>query len=180
MDTFDGSKPNLISSKTLDELEANLKNTMSNKEHMTITEGISSFYLNYIEPNLFPIIVVMLLCLYLTLKYMIKNIHNGKGNTFKNKQKLKQKINHVVSPSIYKKNENYDMSELISDDYLLTDMTDITDVTDVADMADVADVNDTTDDTDSNSTYLEYSRPLHTNKKNISDKDKGASLVFGK
>lgn len=133
-DTFDGSKPNLISKTTLKELEKTIglnNNEMDDK----MLNGIGSFYENYISPNLFPIIVICLLILYLTIKYIIKRDRDEKNKKIKlSKTKIiKQPINDNKQTNDKKIIENNteivdndtnstpDISNIISEDYILTD-----------------------------------------------------------
>jgi hypothetical protein len=132
MDTFDGSKPNLISSKTLKDIESNLDIpgiTESNK----VINGLGTFYENYILPNMFPLIVIFLLILYLTIKYIIKKDREEKDlngefnedseNEIKKKKIKKQMIKIDTDDIIYNRHNPIIKREadLISDEYLLTD-----------------------------------------------------------
>ena len=67
MDPFDGNIPNLINNKTLKDIEMDLDIPFEEKSNNMIN-GFGSFYTKYIEPNLFPLIVILLLVLYLTIK----------------------------------------------------------------------------------------------------------------
>ena len=112
MDTFDGSKPNLISSKTIKELESKLDDLPVFNEGNKILNGLETFYEKYIIANMFPLIVITLLILYLIIKYILKKDRDEKED-----------IKHVIKTSTkdYKK---YDISDMISDEYLLTEEKD--------------------------------------------------------
>ena len=71
LDTFDGSKPYLVNSKTIQNIESRL-NVPERDPDNRVVNGINSFYREYIEPNLFPLIVIGLLAIYLIIKYIIK------------------------------------------------------------------------------------------------------------
>lgn len=159
-DTFDGSKPDLVSSRTIKEIEAKL-DVPDNDEGNRIINGLGSFYANYIAPNMFPLIVIGLLILYLTIKYILKRDREEREedeeeNEVKNNCIKKQMVS--VDPDKLLKNimentndiknnnrndngnenniendneddnesenenrdRNIDISDMISDDYLLT------------------------------------------------------------
>jgi hypothetical protein len=80
MNTFDGSKPNLIDNKIIKEIEEALN---INYDENKLFNGVGSFYSNFIQPNLFPIIVISFLVIYLAIKYVIK-----KDREEKNKEKI--------------------------------------------------------------------------------------------
>jgi hypothetical protein len=185
MDTFDGSKPNLISSKTLKDIESKL-DTQGIDEGNRVLNGLGSFYDNYISPNMFPLIVIMLLVIYLTIKYILKKDREEREDeeeeiNIKRKQIKKQMVN--VDPDEVLRDKNIkpvkkeeEISDMISNDYLLTD-----------------------DDSDNNE--LDYREPIQSddmmdremmgmnqhdmsamlqNRDTVYDMDKVAALVFGK
>lgn len=140
MDTFDGSKPNLISSKTVEQIESQL-DLSHDLDNNRVLNGIGSLYSKYIAPNLFPIIVILLLALYLTIKYILKRDreekegNNSDENDYESKKMmLKIDIDKILKEK-YRRNKEQlereyepenrdnmtDISDLISDDYLLTD-----------------------------------------------------------
>lgn len=83
-DTFDGSQPNLVSNKLIADIEARLKlNSPSNNNTNKVINGLGTFYNDYILPNLFPIIVITLLVLYLTIKYILKRDREEKAKLAK-------------------------------------------------------------------------------------------------
>lgn len=70
MDTFDGSQPTLVSRKTLMDIEDRLNVPFENDNR--VINGLGAFYSEYVQPNMFPIIVVSILCIYLLIKYILK------------------------------------------------------------------------------------------------------------
>lgn len=119
LDTFDGSKPNLVSTRIIKDI-----NTKLNVDHKFIDNGnrviygIGSFYDNYIVPNLFPLIVIALLAIYLTIRYIIKKDREE----FEEKiEKVEEKKNTIKQHMINDDNNLTKISDMISDDYLLTD-----------------------------------------------------------
>jgi large-conductance mechanosensitive channel len=136
MDTFDGSKPNLISSKVIKDIESKLDCPTSDDGNKVIN-GIGYFYHNYISPNMFPIIIISVLILYLTIKYVLKRDREEKEEFSEKKKKKKNKNKkntaHNVTKTIVDNqldfgadgNNDPDISDIISDDYLLTDDNDV-------------------------------------------------------
>lgn len=130
MDTFDGSKPNLISSKTLKDIESKL-DTQGIDEGNRVLNGLGSFYENYISPNMFPLIVIMLLALYLTIKYVLKKDREEREEieeekNIKRNRVKKQMVNVDPDEVLRDKNnktkkKEAEISDMISDDYLLSD-----------------------------------------------------------
>jgi len=95
MDFFSGSKPNLISNNTLNELQGLMGNQETNFKEVKMNEGISDFYKNYIEPNLFFIILAVFFLLFLYWRYESKNSEpycdvKSKNETKKEKDKNKE------------------------------------------------------------------------------------------
>jgi uncharacterized membrane protein len=91
--TFDGSKPNLISKKTIKDIESmlNLPDLYKNDNKLNVN-NIGSFYDNYILPNLFPIIVIFILVIYLSIKYVLKNKKEAKKMAEKAKKMVNEKF----------------------------------------------------------------------------------------
>lgn len=136
MDTFDGSLPDLISNKMIKNIESRLDVTRGNDNNHVIN-GLGSIYNNYIAPNLFPIIVVSLLCIYLTIKYVLKKDREEKDVNLPANSKTKKIMfkhgntersagdhdhcNAERSADDRCNSNNNNISDIISDDYLLTD-----------------------------------------------------------
>ena len=90
METFHGSKPDLVSKNMIKEIEDKL-NVTHNDDNNKVIDGIGHFYSNYIRPNLFPLIVVGLLLLYLTIKYIMKKDREEREADPKTKSKKNDK-----------------------------------------------------------------------------------------
>ncbi len=144
MDTFDGSVPNLISKRTFEDIDSYLNIPHKDSENKVIN-GLGAFYNNYISPNLFPIIVISLLIIYLLIKYILKKDREEKeiieeekkekldrvkkhifkndlpenSQTQQNQSNQSNQSNPQTQQNIKTTNEP-DISELISDEYLLT------------------------------------------------------------
>ncbi|ARF09288.1 hypothetical protein Catovirus_2_237 [Catovirus CTV1] len=71
MDFFSGSVPNLISNRSIKNMENMIKKVNPVKE-TSILDIFGSFYVNYIEPNMFVIIMFIILTLFLIYKYYTK------------------------------------------------------------------------------------------------------------
>lgn len=132
MEPFNGNTPNLINNKILKDIELDLDVPFEEKSNNMIN-GIGSFYSNYVEPNLFPLIVISLLALYLTIKYIIKRdreeneVLNTEDSEIEDIKPVIRKTKPIiVKPDIQPGNNIADksnISDMISDDYLLTDDT---------------------------------------------------------
>lgn len=146
MDPFNGDTPNLINNKTLKDIEIDLNIPFEEKSNNMIN-GIGSFYTNYIESNMFPLIVISLLALYLTIKYVIKRDReeNNSLSTYTDDSdtdissiiikkkpitkkkgiilKKKPKVNKQITKPGNTIPDDSNISDMISDDYLLTDET---------------------------------------------------------
>lgn len=106
MDTFDGSQPTLVSRKTLMDIEDRLNVPFENDNR--VINGLGAFYSEYVQPNMFPIIVVSILCIYLLIKYILKQDreereaagdvgygeHNGR-NERKDRKRRESKHDHA-------------------------------------------------------------------------------------
>ena len=70
-DTFDGSQPVLVSYDTIRDIEDRLNVPFDGDENRVL-DGLGHFYNEYILPNMFPIIVISILFIYLLIKYILK------------------------------------------------------------------------------------------------------------
>jgi hypothetical protein len=132
MEPFNGNTPNLINNKILKDIELDLTIPFEDKSNNMIN-GIGTFYLNYIESNLFPLIVISLLILYLTIKYILKRdreenegLYTEDSDMEETKPIIKKIQSDIYKPPIQYGNnisDKTDISDMISDDYLLTDDT---------------------------------------------------------
>lgn len=137
MDTFNGSKPNLISSKTLKDIELDL-DVIHIDDNNNVINGLSSFYNNYISQNLFPLIIIGFLALYLTIKYILKRdrdeaeyeinetkslISNQDLDSLLQEREKERNIEIIKRHEEITLNNNdnnsENISDMISDDYLL-------------------------------------------------------------
>lgn len=127
MEPYNGDTPNLINNKILKDIEIDLDVPFKENKNNMIN-GIGTFYSTYIEPNLFPLIVISMLILYLTIKYIIKR--DREENIVLHIQENKP-IGDTIKPISKKNNsksaitvsDDTNISDMISDDYLLTDDT---------------------------------------------------------
>jgi hypothetical protein len=116
MDYFSGANPDLISNKSLKELNMTLaKPTVI--EHPTLTSNLSGFYSDYIQPNIFPIIVFVLISVYLFIKYVLKR-DKDENEDKPSKSTKKHKHKHSTTRSNDKLVEEHDLPyEDIMDEY---------------------------------------------------------------
>jgi hypothetical protein len=207
MDPFNGDTPNLINNKTLKDIEIDLNIPFEEKSNNMIN-GIGSFYTNYIESNMFPLIVISLLALYLTIKYVIKRdreennslstytdapiIRIKKKPTTKKKGiilKKKPKVNKQLTKPGNTIPDDSNISDMISDDYLLTDETDQNTIVNDNNNEDrllatlgLQNVMPDSEYIDESITQLPMSGMLNNNMGNnepVYDVNKATSLVFG-
>lgn len=93
MDFFSGSTPNLISNKSIKNMENLIKVNNPIKE-TTLSETISSFYVTYIEPNIFVIIIIIVLILFLVFQYYTKE-------EFGDKKEINMSLDDVIKDNEY-------------------------------------------------------------------------------
>jgi hypothetical protein len=114
---FSGSNPNLLNEKALKNLNIFLEE--SKIEQKTSGEHILTLYKEYIRPNLFGLLILFIVCLFLFIRYLIKkyNIDEQVSDNNKNKANI---INNNLD------NDNITLSSL-SDKKNTDDLTDIDD-----------------------------------------------------
>lgn len=128
MDPFTGPKPNLISKRTIRDFETQI-NQPFDKDEPKILDGIGSFYSNYVQPNMFPLIVISLLIIYITIKYILKKDREEREEKDKEKEDVRDNIKHMMikDTNLDDNDEDFfydkktEISDIISDDYLITD-----------------------------------------------------------
>jgi len=117
--TFDASsKPDLISTKTLKQLNKTCQ--IGGTHAPEWSSNMNDFYLTYIQPNMFPIIVFGLIILFLSIKYILKQ-ERKKVKPSKKHKKIKKKHNrHVISygdDDMIDQEDVYELPSIISDHY---------------------------------------------------------------
>lgn len=70
--------PNLINDNFIETIKKHQSNLPNG--HTNHPSSLSTFYSNFIRPNLFPLIVITLLVIYLLINYFIKNDVKHKKN----------------------------------------------------------------------------------------------------
>jgi F0F1-type ATP synthase assembly protein I len=179
MDTFDGSKPDLISNKILKDIESKL-DTPGIEEGNKVLNGLGAFYENYILPNMFPLIVIMLLILYLTIKYVLKKDREENEADTETEKEDYDEDDEMYKKIIMNKRNNIKkeiiarnlrkpippISDMISDDYLITDEDEDDNVNNENDNNIAEQDNNVMDMLENRDTSINM--------------DKAASLVFGK
>ncbi len=114
MDVFTGNEPDLVNNSLFQDVETNYDIKFGKNKFGTLMRFM---YENYVQPNMFPIIVILFLCIYLLIKYLLKKNYPTSQNI--KQSNIPQLLNNV--PEII----NDDIASFISDDYLLTDTNDI-------------------------------------------------------
>jgi len=122
---FSKSKPNLINSKILKDINKTL-DVPYNKPTNIFTNTCSRIYHNYICPNAFPLILIILIMIFLLVRYMLKK--NKKKNTKKiiNRQynypnSYQKPINNIHRDYTY---DDFYKSQYLPDDLVNTDNSD--------------------------------------------------------
>ena len=102
-----GTGPNLISNNTMNEIGSLLNingGANDNMPEIKLNDGVSTFYKNYIEPNIFFIILAILFLLFLYWRYETKNNsnlfeeysnQNKKEKKSKKQKKIEKKIKKI-------------------------------------------------------------------------------------
>ena len=123
-DPFIGIKPDLVNQKLLKDIEMKLNvdnDYVFSENPDNLVTVVGGFYTNFVEPNLFPIIVISLLLIYLTIKYIIKVDKEEKNKEYHTH--TKQPVVDI-SRSFNEPETTYKIaSQYIPDDYLITDFT---------------------------------------------------------
>lgn len=86
---YSNTKPQLVSNKILKQLGKTFK--VTNVEQTQWTDSVGNFYEDYVRPNLFALIVFVLLALFLTMRYVLKADETKKKATIR---KLSKKIRY--------------------------------------------------------------------------------------
>ena len=146
--TFDGSQPVLVSYDTIRDIESKINVPFDGDENRVL-DGLGHFYNEYVLPNMFPLLVISILCIYLIIKYILKQDREEKEREYeeyeKNKRsraksKKNQRVNahheQEINQKIYQEKihqekiheqmrrqseEDQNIADYISDDYLLTE-----------------------------------------------------------
>lgn len=129
---FSGIKPNLINEKALKSIDKILNNT---KNEVTITTGghLVKIYEDYIRPNLFGILVVVVITVFLFIRYVLKqhSVNNPDINEESDIESISSK-NTDIDNQVYEKDnmdnmdnmDNIDTSSLQLDNESQTDEID--------------------------------------------------------
>lgn len=89
---YSNTKPQLVSNKILKQLGKTFK--VTNVEQTQWTDSVGNFYEDYVQPNLFALIVFVLLALFLTMRYVLKADETKKKATIR---KLSKKIRYKAT-----------------------------------------------------------------------------------
>lgn len=97
MDFFSGKQPDLISAQTMKELTKTLEPAGEQKvKFVHWTDGLSGFYEKFIEPNMFAIIVLIFVGIFLFVRYLMKKdrVKKEKFTNFNPSKKLNKQKNY--------------------------------------------------------------------------------------
>jgi len=92
MDIFSKSKPDLVNHKTINRISKIFQTT--GKQEPSWKDNMYHFYTNYIQSNMFPVIVILLIVIFLSIRYLLKQEYQKEKNENNtNDYKLKKKSN---------------------------------------------------------------------------------------
>ncbi len=118
MNPFIGNDPDIISQKLFFEIESELnKNLLSFENDDEFFLDIEGFFTEYIKPNLFPLIVILSLVVYLCIRYAIKQ---SASNDLQNDNVNIINTDIMQVPNSHIQLNNDKLLPHISDEYLLT------------------------------------------------------------
>lgn len=115
MDLFSRTKPELVNPKSLKQINK-LYNLTSGERIPTFGENLLYFYDNYIFPNLFPLVVLLVVALFLTIRYMLKK--HRQENFKKHSKPKKKKVSDTDDKDYRIKFDDTDLDDLINIDDL--------------------------------------------------------------
>jgi hypothetical protein len=97
MDIFSRSKPELISRKAMKSITKMLKN--SGKIESQWSDNLGHFYVNYIRPNLFVLLVLFIVMIFLIIRYSLKQDEKEKIKKHKLKKKKHRHRSEIIDNS---------------------------------------------------------------------------------
>jgi hypothetical protein len=118
MNVYSNTKPSLVSNKTLKNLGKKFKVAQTDQTHWN--ESVGNFYEDYIQPNLFALIVMGLLAIFLTIRYVLKMDDNKKKasvKTLARKIKYKNSYNNFDRDHFDNSSMSATNSSILSDVY---------------------------------------------------------------
>lgn len=144
MEFFSGSAPELVSNKLLKEIDKGLR--VPNNTVIDSKMSIASFYIDYIQPNLFPIIVLSIVGIYLIIKYVLKQDTDEK----RYRKRLHERIIRATQTPRPKQVVPYSTDDLpIQENSRFVRAKDVLETVDITDIAD-----DNNNDYDYENPYL--------------------------
>lgn len=149
MDFFSGSNPNLISNKSLKNMEKLIK-VNNPVQEISITDTFGSFYGNFIEPNLFIIGIIVILILFLLYKYYTKEEQNDTFENLSDRDLFKENLldQYLLDKNSQQSSFKYTDTNF-NPDYIPNDYTDAN--------SDIIDMNYINNFEDNYTTYPEFS-----------------------
>jgi len=100
MDIFSKSKPDLVNHKTIRQISKIFQTT--GKQEPSWKDNMSHFYVNYIQPNLFPLIVILLVIIFLSIRYLLKQEYERERNEYEDEPVNKKHKSKRKKPKNYK------------------------------------------------------------------------------
>lgn len=131
-DFFSNTNPDLVSLKSLNELNDNVLVNDTVKKMSNLGESSINFYKKYIQPNLIPIIVLVIFIIFIIYRYMSKNQEKDKEKFDPSKpiddpKQTKLELHEIgrhheldnIINNIVEKNE---IDEILNDDMIYEDL----------------------------------------------------------
>lgn len=97
---FSGTEPQLLNEKALKNLNKIFENDLI--ETKSTGEHIITLYTEYVRPNLFALIILLIVCLFLFIRYLIKkhDIKNDEKNNEENKEFDDEQNNENINDKV--------------------------------------------------------------------------------
>lgn len=117
MDIFSRPEPKLVNPTILKQFNKIIKNATKNE--VTWSDNIVHFYNNYIKQNLFPLLVLIIVAIFLLIRYLLKQTNDQIYKKHKIRQAINnapiytppQIINDELTTEIEEENDDFNINE---------------------------------------------------------------------
>jgi hypothetical protein len=128
-DFFSNTNPDLISSKSMTELTTIIANADIVKKAPTLSESTINFYKRFIQPNLLPIIIVIIFISFMIYRYMTYSNERFDPNKSVNdptqtELELSEKNPYEFDNAMNKVIKDKEANEILNDDSLYENLID--------------------------------------------------------
>lgn len=134
-DFFSNTNPDLISSKSMTELTTIIANADIVKKAPTLSESTVNFYKRFIQPNLLPIIIVIIFISFMIYRYMTYSNEKFDPNKSVNdptqtQLELSERNPYEFDNTINQVIKDKEVNEILNDDSLYENLIDKSDLND--------------------------------------------------